>query len=133
MAKEKENLTLPDFQSELNAFLQKLVLGVQQLTTLEIQTVVCDLSLDFDSTSKKLTIRPADNPPKVDGIVSRIRLVEGDIDCLMSSGFAEGNYKSLREYHQLKESQAQDIVRKNMEVIKTVVTSLSHKFGADEH
>lgn len=114
---------------DLDEFVSEISNGIREATTLEIQTVVCDLDVSFDDSNKKMILKPkTDSESKVDGIASRIKLVQGDIDCIMSPAFADGNMKSLREFHQLKESQAQDIVSKNIQLVKNMVNVLRSKF-----
>ena len=57
------------------------------------------------------------------GIVSEIKLVTGDVTTKMTENFMEGD-NPLRDYHMVKESQGQEIIRKNVELLKTIASAL---------
>jgi len=56
-------------------------------------------------------------------MISEIDLISGDITTRMSDNFAT-DYQQLREYHMVKENHGQEIIRKNLEVVKTIAQTL---------
>ncbi len=110
---------------KLDNFLSNIVQKIENITTLEIQTIVSEMEVKETGTGdkKEITVVPKAGT-SAEGMISRIKLVEGDIKTYISAQFAGGEYQTLREFHMLKESQGQEIIRKNIEVIKNIATTL---------
>jgi len=98
--------------------------GVKKLTTLEIKTIVADLEFDTNGNLK---------PPTgdIEGIISTIQLVSGDITTRITPKFGKDNAQLL-EYHLVKENQGQEIVRKNLQVVKEIGTTLVSLINNDD-
>ena len=105
-------------------FLDNAKEGVKNLTTLEIKTIVG--AIEFDSKGKL-------KPPSGDleGIVSEVQLVSGDITTRVTPEFGKNNAQ-LMEYHLVKENQGQEIVRKNLQVVKEIGTTLVSLLNNDD-
>lgn len=130
MAKDKLATTV-DFQAQRDSFLSSIMTKVNNVLTLEIKTIVCELDISVNSNDNTVKVQPKPGN-EAEGIVTRIKLMEGDIDSVMTKEFAGGQYKSLREFHQLKETQAQEIVRKNFELVQSIVTTISQGFENEQ-
>lgn len=100
----------------IQEFLDNAKEGVKNLTTLEIKTIVGAIEFEDDGSLK---------PPSGDleGIVSQVQLVSGDITTRITPNFGKNNAQ-LMEYHLVKENQGQEIVRKNLQVVKEIGTTL---------
>jgi len=105
-------------KTQKTSFLNKIGNTLKDLETLTIRTIVGDLK--YDSTKNKYVHEDGQN---IDGIISEIHLAKGDIDTKMTEKFVS-EYAVLREYHQLKEIKGQEIVRKNLELIKQIAETI---------
>ncbi|MCR9132362.1 MAG: hypothetical protein NXI08_07305 [bacterium] len=105
-------------------FLDNAKDSVKNLTTLEIKTIVGAIEFEKDGSLK---------PPTGDleGIVSKVQLVSGDITTRITPDFGK-NYAQLMEYHLVKENQGQEIVRKNLQVVKEIGTTLVSLLNNDD-
>ena len=103
------------------SFIEKVTLGLEKMETLQIRTIVGEMESIPDEKDKTKTIFRIISGKTVDGIISKIHLITGDIDTEISPKFAT-EYTQLREFHLLKERQAQDIVQKNINVIISVLS-----------
>ena len=54
---------------------------------------------------------------------SQINLLTGDISTAMTEKFVS-DYKELREYHMLRESQGHEISKRNIDVLKEIVKAI---------
>lgn len=107
---------MSDKQSFLNMAIQKL----SELTSLEVNTLVGDYAFDKDVEGRNTIIM---NDSTEDRMCSQINLLTGDITTAMTKKFVV-EYKELREYHLMRESQGHDIVKKNLEVLTKIVETL---------
>jgi hypothetical protein len=63
--------------------------------------------------------------------VSEVQLVSGDITTRVTPEFGKNNAQ-LMEYHLVKENQGQEIVRKNLQVVKEIGTTLVSLLNNDD-
>ncbi len=91
---------------------------LEKLETLKIRTIVGELK--YDAKTKNYV---HNDGQQVEAIISEIHLASGDIDTRMTEKFT-GEYEALREYHQMKEIKGQEIVRKNLELIKEIAKTI---------
>ena len=105
-------------KKQKTTFMTKMLEGLQELETLKIRTIVGELKYDAKKESYV-----HDEGQYVEGIISEIHLAKGDIDTRMTQKFA-GEFDALREYHQTKEIQGQEIIRKNIELIQEIAKTI---------
>ena len=98
--------------------------GVKNLTTLEIKTIVA--GFEFDNQGK---LKPPTG--EIEGVISEIQLVSGDISTRITPDFGKNNAQLL-EYHLVKENQGQEIVKKNLQVVKEIGETLVSLFNGDD-
>lgn len=109
-------------KSAFESFIDKVSQKLKDLTTLTISTVIQDEKFEYSHNDNKIVEAKTGNT-QVDGMVSEIQLVDGDISTKMTRNFLD-NHSDLKDFHQAKEEQGQEIVRKNIELIKTIATTL---------
>lgn len=118
-----------DGKASLKKFLDNVASKVEALSTLSVKTLVGPLEITDDKESVKFQ-----KGAKISGMISEIDLLSGDITTRMSDNFA-AEYQQLREYHMVKENHGQEIIRKNLEVVKTIAQTLvniaTHKADLD--
>ncbi len=102
----------------MKEFFEKVGSKLQDLSELKIRTLVGDIT--FNEKEDSFDFK---NGQKVDGMISTINLVSGDIDTKLSPKFAT-EYELLREYHLIKENQGQEIMKKNMELLQSIAKTL---------
>lgn len=101
------------------SFLDKAIAGLSNLTRLEINTLVGDYS--FHKTGDITTA--LDVASTKERMCSQINLVSGDITMAMTEKFVT-DYKELRDYHMVRETQGHDIVMKNIEVLEKILGAI---------
>jgi len=103
--------------NNVSDFFQKVMDEIKDIQTLTVKTVIGELKhtandqYEFEQNSN------------VDGIISEINLLKGDTTTKMSKSFAT-NHPDLRAYHLQKEKEGQEIMRKNLEVIRDLAKTL---------
>jgi len=107
-----------DGKTSLKKFLDNVASKVEALSTLTVKTMVGPLEITDDKETVKFQ-----KGAKISGMISEIDLISGDITTRMSDNFAT-DYQQLREYHMVKENHGQEIIRKNLEVVKTIAQTL---------
>jgi hypothetical protein len=105
--------------TDLNSFLDNAIAGLSNLTRLEVNTLVgnytfnkkgdTNTAIKTDSTGEKMC--------------SQINLVTGDITTAMTEKFVT-EYKELREYHMIRENQGHEIVRRNIDVLRQIMSAI---------
>lgn len=118
--------------SDKQSFLDNAIANLSNLTRFEINTLVGNYK--FNTTSDNLTSdggKPAsggmnttiDPESTNERMCSQIDLLTGDITTAMTEKFVV-DYKELRDYHTMRESQGHDIVKKNIEILTKIVETL---------
>ncbi|MEL6537166.1 MAG: hypothetical protein AAFQ98_17225 [Bacteroidota bacterium] len=132
-----------DAKSGFRKFVEGAIVGLGSLTRLEIKTLVGDeFTVIPDSVDPKNPLKAtyrldtkdydAEGNSKVQGMTSDIQLISGDITTRLTKAFADGAYKELRDFHSVKETQGQDIIKKNLEVIAKIGEVLKGLISSDE-
>lgn len=114
------------------SFLDNAIANLSNLTRIEVNTLVGNYK--FNTTSAKVTPdggEPAnvgmnttiDPESTNERMCSQINLLTGDITTAMTEKFVV-DYKELRDYHMMRESQGHDIVKKNIEILTKIVETL---------
>ncbi|HAA10935.1 MAG TPA: hypothetical protein DCE41_04225 [Cytophagales bacterium] len=130
-------------KSGFKKFVESMMVGLGNLTRLEIKTLVGDeFTVIPDSVDPKNPLkanyrldtdaRDAQGNSKVQGMTSDIQLISGDITTRLTKSFADGTYQELRDFHSVKETQGQDIIKKNLEVIAKIGEVLKGLISSDE-
>ena len=114
------------------SFLDNAIANLSNLTRIEVNTLVGNYK--FNTISAKVT--PDGGEPANGGMnttidpestnermCSQINLLTGDITTAMTEKFVV-DYKELRDYHMMRESQGHDIVKKNIEILTKIVETL---------
>ncbi len=108
--------TAPDRTGQ--PFFDKVLEKASDLSSLSIQTIVGDFTVDKDDMKIVAT------PQKSDSMLTRIDLIDGDITTAMSPKFVEGDYKELREFHAKREQEGRDIIEKNISTLKSIAQTI---------
>lgn len=106
--------------SDKNSFLDAAITGLSELTRLEVNTLVGNYSFNQAPDKKNTTLK---NDSTADRMCSQINLLTGDISTAMTEKFVS-DYKELREYHMLRESQGHEIIKRNIDVLKEIVKAI---------
>jgi len=105
------------------SFIDKAIKGLNELTSLQVNTLVGDYRFLRGDDKKTDYIRF--DPESTDQRMSSvINLISGDISTAMTDKFVS-DYKDLRDYHLTREAQGHDIIRKNIEVLKEIAQAIS--------
>jgi len=104
-------------------FLTSIVDKLKDFSELEIRTIVGEMSVGKTGNNKGEFLFKEGN--KVDGIISKINLVDGDIETRMSPEVV-GNpqYETILSFHMSKEKEGQEIMLKNLEVLKSIANTI---------
>jgi hypothetical protein len=106
--------------SDKKTFLTATITGLSELTRLEVNTLVGNYTFNQDSNKKNTSIK---NDSTADRMCSQINLLTGDITTAMTEKFVT-DFKDLREYHMMRESQGHEIVKRNIEVLKEILKAI---------
>lgn len=110
--------------SKAKEVLQKIENSIQDLTELKIHTLMGNMEIDADGNVDFKTEQA------VDGIVSKINLVDGDIITQMTENFYK-NYPELVQFHQSREAQGNEIIEGNIHALKTIALTLRQLFESE--
>lgn len=116
-------------ESPFDSFVKNMSDKLKDLTTLKISTIVQNDPFEY-SHEKNAIIESSSGTTPVEGIVSEIELVDGDISTKMTKAFVD-NHPDLREFHLAKEEQGQEIVSKNLELVKSIAEMLRSWISGD--
>jgi hypothetical protein len=105
--------------SDINSFLDNAIAGLSNLTRLEVNTLVGNYT--FNKKGDTNTTIKTDNTGEK--MCSQINLVTGDITTAMTEKFVV-EYKELREYHMIRENQGHEIVRRNIDVLRQILSAI---------
>lgn len=100
-------------------FLAKVADEATEMVNLDIKTYVGNMT--YDTATGKAEFTDGD---KVDGVHSRINLLQGDIRTEMSADF-HANYQDLLKFHQGREKNGQEIIKNNIELVKSLVETIT--------
>lgn len=111
--------------STVGEILKKIEDKIEDITVLNIKTVMSPLEIDNEGQVKL----PAGE--NVDGMVSKIDLIDGDISTVIAPSFYE-KYPELVQFHQTKETKGSEIIEANMNALKSIVGIISSLGSSDE-
>lgn len=103
-------------------FLATAIDKLSELTRLEVNTMVGNYTFNKDSNGNNSTIK---NDNTGERMCSQINLLTGDITTAMTEKFVT-EYKELREYHMIRETQGHAIIEKNIKVLKDILDAILH-------
>jgi hypothetical protein len=103
-------------------FLAKVADEATEMINLDIKTYVGEMTYVKDDDGKNGVAEFKDGA-KVDGVHSRINLLQGDIRTEMSTDF-HANYQDLLKFHQSREKNGQEIIKNNIELVKSLVATV---------
>ena len=93
--------------------------ALEKLKTLEIITAVGDVDLS-DAPAGRLPLLRDGTAAAT--IVTRIDLLQGDIQTVFSPEIVTGDYQSLRDFHAQREEQGHQIVLDNIKALKALIS-----------
>lgn len=108
--------------SNTKTFLTSVITGLSNLTRLEVNTMVGNYTFNQDSNGANTTLKSDSTGERM---CSQINLITGDISTAMTDKFVV-DYKELRDFHQIRETQGHEIVNKNIAVLKEILAALGH-------
>ncbi len=97
-------------------FLDNIKNAFQDLVTLEIITAVGEVELNIKD--KKLVATGIKDGENCKTILTKIDLLQGDIQTVYAPEFVTGEYQSLKEFHKNREDQGYKIIQDNIETLK---------------
>jgi hypothetical protein len=116
----------------LDELITKIKKALENLVTLEIVTIVGDVKFQPKSdTEKDKIIATIDYSTEPKAILTKIDLLQGDIQTVFHEDFVTGNYTELREFHAAREAQGHDIVEQNLAALEKLF-QLAKKLIRDE-
>lgn len=101
----------------LEKLLQKIEENVNDLTTLNIKTVMGKLKVDDDGNIN------FEKEQEIQGIISNIDLIDGDISTEITEPFYK-SYPELVQFHQSREAKGHEIIENNISALKTIASTL---------
>ena len=104
---------------------ESLKKALENAMHLDIRTIIGPLQLD-DTNKVSKEVDP-NKIAETKAIITSINLVTGDITTKMDEEFVTGDYQSLRSFHQEQEKKGNEIILKNLEVMKNLIVLLREK------
>jgi|GEM_PF-3950643 len=109
--------------ANLGAFVGKIETFLNDISRLEVTTVVGDFKLVYNENSKKWEPQPGAGP--LEGIQTNINLFQGDLWTAMHSDYSGSGDAAVRTFHQSQVDKAQGIVDGNIRAFKEIVQLLA--------
>ena len=100
-------------------FLDQVADQATDMVNLDIKTYIGEMTYDTETGTAVFT-----DGAKVEGIQSNIHLLKGDIRTEMSTDFHD-KYQDLLKFHQTREKNGQEIIKNNIELVKSIVATIS--------
>jgi hypothetical protein len=119
---------MSDIQTKVDALLEKLGNALEELVTLNVMTMQTSLTVGKDANGKVILVPKGSSdgtntPPDAEGLWTSIRLDQGDIVNMISTG-ALGN-APLMELHKEQVKLSQQIVSDNIKALVDLARSLA--------
>jgi hypothetical protein len=95
-----------------SSFLNKIQAALENSVTLEIITAVGQIK---GGPEKNAEIDWTKNPTVM---LTKINLLQGDIETVFDPAYVTGDYQALRDFHADREKEGYDIVQKNLQALK---------------
>ena len=102
--------------SDLATLQKKLEAAFEDATTLEITTIVGDI-----------TMEEVEGKLKAEGtktMFTKIDLVDGDIVTMIDNAFVKGDLVKMREHHEAVEARANKIIQDNIATLQTLLQTV---------
>jgi hypothetical protein len=106
----------PSEVPNLQEILDSIKKALRDLVTLEVTTVVGDVS----ATPKENNIGVAVTYQNSKVIQTKIDLLQGDITSVYDKAFLTGDLAAVKALHQAREEQANEIIDKNIQALKSL-------------
>lgn len=116
-------------EGTLSNLKNKIMNSIENLVSLEIITAVGQVNVKSDDTvDKKLNV---DCGPNTKAIFTKIDMLQGDISTVYDEEFVSGDYQALKQFHALREKEGHEIVRQNIENLKSLLKMIRDNEGAE--
>ncbi len=102
---------------------QALTIALGEAIELEITTWVVERPADDSGTEVQSGDRP--KPPPGQRMMTRINIVDGDIENEIGRDFIDGPYAGLRDFHLQEVDKGVDIIKQNLENLQNLFETLS--------
>jgi len=102
-------------KSNTASLIEKITAKLEALATLEIRTGVGTVRWKEGDPNAPVT------SSNCKAIVSRIGLIDGDIDSQIDEEFVTGEYKDVREYHEERVQQGLTIIDERVKALKNLL------------
>jgi len=104
---------------KLNGLIASIKEAIVNLVTLEIVTAVGDVKFQPKSAEEKeKTVAMIDYTKEPKAILTKVDLLQGDIQTVFHEEFVTGNYKELKEFHAAREKQGHEIIKENIAALE---------------
>lgn len=105
--------------NKLNELIVKIKSAIENLVTLEIVTAVGDVKFQPKSDNEKdKIIATIDYNSAPKAILTKIDLLQGDIQTVLHEDFVTGNYSGLRDFHAAREAEGHAIIKENLAALE---------------
>ena len=104
--------------AEKKSFFRNVSEKLEGLSELQIRTLVGEMSYTKSSDTYDF-----ENGAAVEAMESKINLVNGDTDTKITPNFLK-KYAELRDFHMKKESEGQEIINRNLELLQKIASTL---------
>ncbi|MEJ2265034.1 MAG: hypothetical protein P8X95_16435 [Anaerolineales bacterium] len=113
MSDQPDGTNANESQGNNEGILEKITKALEDLVTLEIKTMVGEMTFNQSEAPNF--------PAKPKAMYSKINLLQGDITTVYDPEFVTGEYTNLREFHQEREKQGQEIIQGNIRALQSLV------------
>ena len=102
----------------MSKIVEKVAAALENLVTLEIITAVGQVAPKKEGDTTWPSI---DNVTDPEMIVTKINLLDGDIQTIFGEAFVTGDYQSLQAYHADREKQGHQIIKDNIAALQELL------------
>lgn len=102
----------------LNELIDSIKEAMANLVTLEIVTAVGNVKFQPKSAEEEKIVATIDYSKEPKAILTKIDLLQGDVQTVFHEEFVTGNYKELKKFHTAREKQAHEIVKDNLAALE---------------
>jgi hypothetical protein len=102
----------------LNELIDSIKEAMANLVTLEIVTAVGNVKFQPKSAEEEKIVATIDYSKEPKAILTKIDLLQGDVQTVFHEEFVTGNYKKLKKFHTAQEKQAHEIVKDNLAALE---------------
>jgi len=102
----------------MSKIVDRVSAALENLVTLEIITAVGQVDPKKDGDPHWPSIENVTDPEM---IVSKINLLDGDVQTIFGEAFVTGDYQSLQAYHTDREKQGHQIIKDNIAALQELL------------